>query len=135
MKTNELMIGDWVSWDSENGRIAGLSHDENDEYGPVQMVDDEDLDIAHVDIEPIPLTEEILKANGFERIDDVLVLRLANNEGYFRIECFKLPNIRIATQTSKGFHDLHYTFDYVHQLQHALRLVGLNNLADNFKVE
>ena len=50
MKTKELMIGDWVYGTEKKkyGRVDRLEHDVEDES-----------------VEPIPLTEEILKKNGF----------------------------------------------------------------------
>lgn len=75
---------------------------------------------------PIPLTEEILKANGWELSLSCEFythksgrnLKLSNLLGVPSISCFGKISI------------LHY----VHELQHALRLCGLNDLADNLKV-
>ncbi|MBQ0073991.1 MAG: hypothetical protein KBT34_07330 [Prevotella sp.] len=75
--------------------------------------------------EPIPLTEEILKKNGFgknfsERYTKGIVPFEVNIHG----------NNKYITLGGKHFCNC----DYVHDLQHALRLCGLNDLADNLKV-
>ena len=83
-------------------------------------------------LEPIPLTPEKLKANGLEQDMD-------NEDRY----CFEDTTIDFK-------HDAEYLFgasingskgmlflcaNYVHELHHALRLCGLNDLADNLKLE
>ena len=61
--------------------------------------------------------EEILEANGFGRDP----LYYEHNDGYD----FFLGNVR----------SVHVgPLQYVHELQHALRLCGLNEIADNFKI-
>ncbi len=77
--------------------------------------------------EPILLTEEMLELNGWELSlscefythKSCKNLKLSNLLGVPSISCFGKINI------------LHY----VHEFQHALRLCGLNEFADNFKVE
>ena len=72
---------------------------------------------------PIPLTAEILEKNGWwYDLDDIWL----HDEVSFCIEkrngkfqCYDISQIKL---------------DSVHQLQHALRLCGLDELADNFKV-
>ena len=136
MKAEELMIGDWVKLkDDQLGYIKfngptvkiesivppnvyvrnykGLLEDVKDEY-----------------LLPISLTPEILEKNGFEKVYDK----------------YKLPNYRIKWNSCT---DLYFTVftgvdgywnpiglnvitggipatvDYVHQLQNALRLCGI----------
>lgn len=91
------------------------------------------------EIEPIRLTEEILKANGF--------IHGYNN-------CYYIPNpygeeTSIEITLHKQTYGLSISmntysndsmferggFTSVHELQHALRICGLNELADNFKLE
>lgn len=76
--------------------------------------------------EPIPLTGDLLEMNGWK-----------GSALYW--ECKKCPfELFINMGDGKPFINGHgsvcYDFRYVHQLQHALRLCGLNDLADNFKV-
>ena len=102
MKTKELMIGDWVYGTEKKkyGRVDRLEHDVEDES-----------------VEPIPLTEEILKKNGFLGNDygEIII-------GEWRIMCDYL-NVAIL-------HNEHVCLDipirFVHELQHALRLCKID---------
>ena len=82
------------------------------------------------EIEPIPLTPEILEMNGFELRDGFFYHMVDDNPHHYD---FKLKN------DSDGYILEYNTYNliirYVHRLQRALRLCRLNNLADNFKVE
>ena len=75
---------------------------------------------------PIPLTPEILKINGWkggglwhEYIDDNATIQSCLPDMRGRIN-------RVDIE--------HFRCEYVHQYQHLLRLCGLDELADNFKV-
>ena len=84
MKANELMIGDWVNHKGIYNYIAPADFD----YNHRKWIEE---------IEPIPLTEEILKKNGFVNKDS----------DSFYIDCTCTPN---------GY------IQYVHELQHAFKL-------------
>ncbi len=118
------MIGDWVRLVADKfpykvnsvETIHPLPDVTLDDYGCV--FEDE--------VEPIPLTEEILKANGWECSDGWFE---RNDVDFFIAKCvdkYKLCQV---------YHMRSFvTIAYVHELQHALRLCGLNELADTFKV-
>lgn len=84
------------------------------------------------EIEPIPLTIEILEKNGF---------RESIEEGtYYFPERYQELNVRGFAIETEGDgrwmitdHPL-LVFRYVHVFQRVLRCCGLNDLADNFKV-
>jgi hypothetical protein len=77
-------------------------------------------------LEPIPLTAEILKRNGFYYDED--------RKAYLMGTIFQVKSEK---------HDLFsfeicgcpYPLNTVNQLQHALRLCGLSDLANNLKTE
>ena len=142
MKANELMIGDWVIFGDEplkvqhvynNGYddvVAEIVEDGTNEYGVYEEI----KDVPVVYCSPIPLTPEILEKNGF--VFDCDFWTIANP---------RYNNVRMVTYYSTDDYvadaflghwafDENYAIDYVHELQHALRLCGLNELADNFKV-
>ena len=75
-------------------------------------------------ISPIPLTAEIMEKNGFNRYYESNFYSLLN--GF---------NVAIADEhyITSAF-NVDITVYYVHELQHALRLCGFNDIADNFKV-
>lgn len=136
MKASELAIGDWVC-------AAGpVINGEERLTPPMRVVsigetwvhllidpehgdpDEEDLD----DIRPVPLTSEILLANGWSIFkEDRLRLRMRDEDGrlgaYVDAECWKKGVVFICICTYCV--DMRMPTLYVHQLQHALRLVGI----------
>ena len=74
-------------------------------------------------IRPIPLTPEILNENGWWYDVEDMWLHDKVDFGIERwnwgFQCYNINQIKL---------------DSVHELQHALRLCGLNELADNFKI-
>ena len=87
-----------------------------------------------VDAEGIPITPEILEKNGF--VFDCDFWTIANPR-YNNVRMVRYCSIdEDATDAFLGHwaFDENYAIDFVHELQHALRLCGLNEIADNFKV-
>lgn len=89
-----------------------------------------------MEVNPIPLTEEILEKNEFkQRGDEYMFFEWDGaKQWYVSLEDFK-PQFDFWFITSSD-RDLNVRgkIRYVHELQHALRLCGLNELADNFMV-
>lgn len=90
-------------------------------------------------LEPIPLTEDILKLNGFEQKNDgwLRCEDKANEfQNYIFIQYRRQGDIRECEINYVNIVKANYLYviNYVHELQHALRLCGLNELADNFKL-
>ena len=111
MKANELMIGDWV-----NSYLDGH---------PIQLDNERFYTIIkgyNDGIEPIPLTSEILEKNGGVKDSEYY------NNGYI------VGNSIGLLIVEDGFEYGYITIRYVHEFQHLLRLCGLDELADNFKV-
>ena len=124
MEAKELIIGDKVM-------VKVLSQIPDTYVLHTWTANDYSRDIQ---IKPITLTPEILEKNGF--VFDCDFWTIANP---------RYNNVRMVTYYSIGddvadaflghwAFDENYTIDYVHELQQALRLVGLNDLADNFKI-
>ena len=126
MKTKELMIGDKVM-------VKVLSQIPDTYVLHTWTANDYSRDIQ---VKPIPLTPEILEKNGIKkRRDGYMVFGWDGaKQWYVALEDFK-PQYDFWFITSSD-RDLNISgkIRYVHQLQHALRLCGLNELADNFKV-
>lgn len=136
MKVEDLMTGDWVKFHLEIfltdyegietvhddvleiGKVSALNS-----VGNVWVTDSEGQEYQVIDeeIEPIPLTPEILEKNGFELIKGTYpTLR-----NHYRDIIFQIVKIE-ETKYNKPF----YTFKgcpiyYVHELQHALKLCGI----------
>ena len=135
MKANELMIGDKVM-------VKVLSQIPDTYVLHTWTANDYSRDIQ---VKPITLTPEILEKNGFVQEDDAYMDDIS-------YKCFcgiltwhhSANDIIVSYDGSKEFtitNDLGYPCDEitlyrpkVHELQHALRLCGLNELADNFKI-
>ena len=125
MKCKELMINDWVS--DKYGYLMqitvvgdGCASFEDDEGNLCQ------LDDKCNQPEPIPLTYEILKKNGWKDAEFWCEYQEGNNS----IQAC-LPDMRGRIN---GIEIEHFKCECVHQYQHLLRLCGLDELADNFKI-
>lgn len=130
MKPNELMIGDLVR--QKQGMCAGCV---------LQLTEVHELEHAN-NYEPIPITEEILKKNGFVQVDDG-IKQYDSPEGAWQNDKFLYGldyNHRGMFYTfsndpeEDGLINQIYGIFFVHDLQHCLRLCELSDLADNFKV-
>ena len=123
MKAAELMVGDLVCLKDDTKyemplKVDGVLTDDISLEGEGFLGGAEGL------IRPIPITPEILEENGWlwhDVVDmwqhDIVDFGIERWNGGF--QCYNINQIKL---------------DSVHQLQHALRLCGFNELADNFKV-
>lgn len=140
MKANELMIGDWVRIDEPDkyagatGQIQSLMYHREDDaayfnvfiqgkFGYVSR------DVCSDDIRPIPLTADILEKNGFENIGDD-TYQIEEKPCWFWVDFFRHTyGCEYDTSTYEYEDDEHrlklYGIPSVHELQHALRLCGI----------
>ena len=135
MKAKDLMIGDWVLHEGEPYQIRQLGIygvDRDGEDYPAVCVGKPKgvgLIVERNEIEPIPLTPEILEKNGFgvtrnmssSRNKDVWSLHVYENKVFHIIEHHnkrEFPYFWIELGSNSDI-------KYVHQLQHALRLCGI----------
>lgn len=135
MKANDLMIGDWVRM-KENHDVAFQMEDVSGSDMFKRWTSDGEYMIpySYSEIEPIPITPEILEKNFGE----------ARNGGYFEgDEFYELFIIEVNDGTWIIKHDdiefpsiprQQVMVGYVHEFQRALRCFGLFNLANNFKI-
>lgn len=100
------MIGDWV-----------MIKDYPMKAMPKQMTS-EYYTRSLVEIEPIPLTPEILEKNGF---------RLEKFSGETMSGMWwESPEFVIREDMRDSIGKNNFKFEYVHELQHALKLCGIN---------
>ena len=140
MKAKELMIGDWVRIDEPDkyagatGQIQSLMYNREDyvayfnvfiqgKFGYVSR------DVCGDDIRPIPLTAEILEKNGFENIGDD-TYQLEEKPCWFWVDFFRHTyGCEYDTSTYEYEDDERrlklYGIPSVHELQHALRICGI----------
>lgn len=134
MKANELMIGDKVM-------VKVLSQIPDTHVLHTWTANDYSRDIQ---VKPIPLTSEILEKNGWIQSKYKTCKSLYEYKGlHLRHTMIKRSNGRWVANVDgivEKFPDeythsfLRINVFYVHELQHALRLCGLTELADNLKV-
>lgn len=140
MEAKELMIGDWVHNETHLFGILHFSEDikvMNVYDGLINYVVEElglitgyELNECH----PIPLTPEILEKNGFVFDNCFWVIENPKYNAKTLITYYSVDDDVANAFLGHWAFDENFAIDYVHELQHALRLCGLNELADNFKV-
>ena len=141
MKATDLMIGDWVLWKTRNVQIVRTcalvySFGHRDVW-LAHCNDDNNVECHDMStISPIPLTPEILEKNGF------CFVKSSDRDtawnGWWIYKGLELAVCCLDRNANWPCYiniiDSNIKCKYVHQLQHALRLCGLNELADNFKI-
>ena len=137
MKATELMCDDIVLHHGNAYKVFGIMGKANAvDLFPVQLRNAEGMILGPLtcfatEIAPIPLTPEILEKNLEKECEDKIDGGL-----YFNVEDSKVWGILDEEGfwlNFNGQQDM-ILIHYAHQLQNALRLCGLNDLADNFKV-
>jgi hypothetical protein len=136
LKISDLSVGDWVQNDyGDYVKVEGIWQGCNSNYQVDIFCDGKIATILPCHLHPIPITSEILEKNGFEfekasrwhicELEDKTRINVwigRNNEG--RIEVSK-PDL-----FDDGYHfkyaDIEVLNIAVHQLQHALRLAGVD---------
>lgn len=127
MKIDKLMIGDLIN---VNGivRVREISEGTGrccyeDKYGSYWARE----------VAPIPLTIEMLLANGFTKFVDgyrrTFYNYVVDNNLMLDISDWEDEGLKVAV--GGKFREL----KYVHELQHILRLIGLGEVANNFKIK
>lgn len=132
MDCKNFMINDWYMSD------VPCRVEKN--FGNVVWGKGEDFADDTDDPQPIPLTAEMLVSNGWSLTKEYRhkegIYRLSKNCRAFRdmnevnpLFWFDISHrTEIGTKCVKGF------IKYVHELQQALRLCGLYDIADNFRI-
>lgn len=111
MEIEDLMIGDWVSYHGIANKVAPA-------------------DFCHFEwineIRPIPLTLEILEKNGFVKVENTQTSTIIYSfrDSLFRIGVFDFNHVTIDSYYTDSSCDVFISS--VHELQHALRLCGIN---------
>ena len=128
MRLEDLQIGDWIwNWDAED-----VKH-------PYQVTREtfslSDYDIAN--LEPIHITREFLKKNGFEFGDGTVSITCPDESGViqhtftFRL-LVKIWDENIVSGLRYNIFESNYVdIEDVHDLQHLLRTLYVN---DDFKI-
>lgn len=126
MKANELMVGDWVRV-KENHDVAFQMEDVSGSDMFWRRTSDGEymIPFSYYEIEPIPITPEILEKNFGSAINGCyfegdefyeLMIHVVNDGTWI----IKHDNIEFSNIPRQPF-----MVSYVHELQHALRLCGI----------
>ena len=123
MKANELMIGDWVKTNDLYKAIKDVKVRAISQYSIEDETTNQWVECQH--IEPIPITAEILEKNGFRTfglinapkyglwLNDGRIIELSRIDNGWRIWVF--------------YNNIPMSLNYLHELQHALRLCGITH--------
>ena len=144
MNCRNLMVGDWCR--SGHGFPVQITN-VGDDYAYATF-EGFDWELDDKDFPPcaIEITPELLEANGWKRESYmgfpwdsfVMTYYFVKDEGNTHIE-FKCNTLTIWFDYKKDsdgvYSDILIPVKYVHQLQQALRLAGMTELANNFKVK
>lgn len=116
-KVNELMVEDWVMYRGEPIIVFEIDYycnridTEPDGYDSIRYIN-------LSDIQPIPLTSKILEKNGFQQISTNKYISSEVTIAVFAEEFL----ITVKSENAMGM----FTLKYVHELQHVLRLCGID---------
>lgn len=127
LKISDLSVGDWVKIKDDTYKVMGITM-----FGELDLCNSsvafrESLD----NIEPIPITAEILEKNGLfrhERDDDnperiVLSNHFIMARTYTDVDWWRVLIYDEELPSKELFNGIIFS---VHQLQHALRLAGVD---------
>lgn len=128
MKVSELMIGNWVlispmDCDPVAKRVTAINYNSYRGKDYCDWIDVDGWDeLSEKEIQPIPITAEILKKNGW----------IKDGHDEDAGDSYNYDNNKIWGWIDEGGMDIGFHGDnicmsikYVHQLQHAMRLIGI----------
>ena len=125
MKTSELQLGDIVSCLGSPMIVVSLSFNGDEPIGTILPLTNSNLTniftFREKDVYPIRLNESMFMQNNFN--PEVILWWRFLEDDPFKIT-IKNENTSLCMQVK-----------YVHELQHALRLCGLSELADKFIID
>ena len=138
MEAKDLMIGDWVNY-HDDGKIVPKQVSEITNFKQLQLTDKDNwIIVGERYCDPIPLTAEILEKNGFEELmneSEVSAARFGRKPeptgvwqygfGQFDSVAYVPEQSFLRIKFMEGYMADIANIKYVHELQHALRLCGI----------
>ena len=140
MKAEELMLGDWVLYDGEPVRIGRISDiSPSEEHIMLCNALEGTFPASPERLQPIPITDDILENSGFVHSRCLGLSEHSSKVGQSGTYLYTSTSVRekmaggyhlTITVDDKDIPEMSITFDMrvfnVHQLQHAMRLAGIN---------
>ena len=130
MKANDFLLGDYVMY---FGKVCVVTHISHCAVVVEEVSGDRDSMLAQPNkLAPIPLTAEMFRENWFEIKNDLSGALLCFSRSQDGITVHAEDNhidkhpiwyILVNAQSNGTPCDMHMNIDYVHELQHILRLV------------
>jgi hypothetical protein len=126
---SKLMIGDWVKTNPSCGKLACGIKSNIARVSEIGFFNTDGMFVSFAgikgryyddEVEFIPLTIEILEKNGFEKNRDYGYFIGQSNSGYY----IYLDNNYLSIQAGNDAIEFAWC-EYVHELQHALKLCGI----------
>lgn len=138
MKATELMIGNWVKIKGDYGKPLKITTID-DTYNSINYFDGDaegELTLQLNEIEPVPITREILEKNEFAYCERNGAFYAYAEESYsnqtveiilFNVESeYRNNQLHINEANYKGKTMIHLMeCNYVHNLQHVFRVCGI----------
>jgi hypothetical protein len=127
LKISDLSVGDWVEYEGLHYPITFVGYGEGGDGSLVNLIrpDLSCFTCKISDIHPIPITTEILEKNGFVKNGEYDEWNIGNwNDIPFIGISLSRQSMRIKNLRTDIF--LENKVVYVHQLQCALRLAGVD---------
>ena len=119
MEVFELQIGEWISYLEDSVNVISLSFNDDEPIGIISSLASIFM-LREKDVYPIRLDESMFMQNNFN--PEVILWWRFSEDDPFKIT-IKNENTSLCMQVT-----------YVHELQHALRLCGLSELANKFSL-
>lgn len=130
LKISDISVGDWVgvrcgtkinAFKVEEIRFNNIIH----KY--VALLNNKAYGLPTTELHPIPITAEILEKNGFGKktFTQDQLLRIVEPNGNVPFICYRWDSERVIIERSNDYM-LRVKTKYIHQLQHALRLAGID---------
>ena len=133
MNASELMIGDHVFFLGHVHQIRAIEHKPEDNLSTIMFYGKNKVITTTKEVEPIPLTAEILEKNGWKDwFEHSTIARsvsvLVEDNTSLCIQEIKGQDSMFVqiSHCGAGTFEFRKHLKYVHELQHALRLCGID---------
>lgn len=130
MKPSKLSLNDWIQDEEDQYKITHICEDTI-----IASYDKGAVSLQPENVLPIILTNDHLTLNGFKvsKVNKVYYIKDSKKNPIYSLRY--IPIVKIWYVTYREAEELCFEINYVHELQHLLRLTKLIDVADNFKIK